>query len=1584
MSKLSQIRILVRQTRALTEKNLLIAVVKHPISTLFRAVLVPIAFMVLLSNIKNFLIAKNGFSVGSPQPVQSLSNNILKTQKLVFVQPAGLGPDVTEVIQTLTDPLRQASKQLVFLADANDLLTTCQESLQGLSDCFAAVVFNDSPLTFGKNKIWNYTIRTDSALSGGNFFASQHSSDEQTVNLPLQVAIDNAITNSSIVPNEYMYTSISQSTQDDNTRKAYQGLIISTYGIAFFIGIVSGIYHLVGMVTTEREEGMAQLIDAMGGSPVARVYSYVLAFHMIYLPSWIVIGIVFWAEVFKTSSVLISLFWQVFNGMAITSASVFAAMFFSRAQLSGVYCVLGFLVTAVVGQIIDSRSHSVGASAILTLIFPSMNYMFMLGNMGRFERENLPTDMLHALRSTPDQIVPGSVSVIVLWVFLWIQIIIYPVMAVYVERWMHGSTSKDRTLAPGATKGSPTDAVEIRGLTKIYSIPFRRRWFSRQKSSAVVAVQDLDLKARKGQILCLLGANGSGKTTTLDMIGGLQRLTSGSIEIDAASSQLGICPQRNVLWDELTVTEHIKVWNNIKSPNDGKVAFQELIEACDLTSKASARSGTLSGGQKRKLQLACMFVGGSTVCLLDEVSSGLDPLSRRRIWNIILAERSKRTMILTTHFLDEADVLADHIAIISLGSLKCEGSAVELKTKLGGGYRVHLPGTAHGPELPFKTKHLPDETVYNVPSSEKAVEVISKLESTRQAEVYVNGPTIEDVFLKVVQDAEIPYHPANENLREALDENDLPQEAAGPADMKMSSGEDLTFLQQSKILFHKRFTILLRSWFPHMFALLIPIAASPAVKTFLANYKPPMCSGLAFRDFNVPQPLNILSVAQEIGNLQILAGPSSINQSLYDVVSSFPVGLGVSLSNFTKQFIFENSLGDFENHLATSFTNITPGAIYMGSNTTVPTYAFVGDYGIIPAMLMQNLWTQLRSGIAVAAYYTPFDSLISYFCLIQAVYPAFFALYPTLERIRYVRALQYSNGVRPTPMWFSYILFDSMFVLLIAASCTIAVSQEAPWWYNAAYVFPILWLYGIASIIFVYIVSLYASSQLGAFAFAAGGQAIMFLISLLVFVVVNTFTKASSLQHTVDATTFGLNILFPIGNVVRALLVGLNIYNVNCRNNRYISSPNSIYAYGGPILYLVLQICFLFCLLLWLDGGNIPSFLQRSQTQQDHEHELQAITQDVVEEKKRVEESESDSLRVLQLIKRFGSTTAVDDVSFGIGPGIFALLGPNGAGKSTIINLIRGEIRPDNGMVLLQGKNILTDVRSARKHLGVCPQFDALDLLTTRQHLEFYARAKGIATVQQDVESVIAKVSLTGYEDRSASKLSGGNKRKLSLAIALLGDPPVLILDEPSSSMDAASKRNMWRILMEIMANRSILLTTHSMEEADALASRAAIISKRILTVGTTAYLRKKYGDVYHVHIVLSSAPTSSAEEMKSVEEWAERTLSGVKFDSFGSYHGQIRFSVPTVRLHDVSQDEVNGEIHPVVGETVASPLRRGRVGELFELLESNKQRMGLKFYSIGATTLDQVFLNVVTENDVLEEGYAAANPSKRRSWWCL
>lgn len=190
------------------------------------------------------------------------------------------------------------------------------------------------------------------------------------------------------------------------------------------------------------------------------------------------------------------------------------------------------------------------------------------------------------------------------------------------------------------------------------------------------------------------------------------------------------------------------------------------------------------------------------------------------------------------------------------------------------------------------------------------------------------------------------------------------------------------------------------------------------------------------------------------------------------------------------------------------------------------------------------------------------------------------------------------------------------------------------------------------------------------------------------------------------------------------------------------------------------------------------------------------------------------------------------------------------------------------------------------------------------------------------------------------------------------------------------------------------------MEEADALATRAGIISKRILALGTTDFLRKKYGNVYHIHLILKSGPLATAEEMQKVEQWVEKSFAGVRFDSFGSYHGQIKFSVPalTAPPSDTLLDEktkTGDELTPEstdsdeevvkqqltsleAGEAVEG--KRSGIKALFSILEDNREAIGLEFYSVGATTLDQVFLNVVQENNVLEEGYAPVG-GKKRKW---
>ena len=153
----------------------------------------------------------------------------------------------------------------------------------------------------------------------------------------------------------------------------------------------------------------------------------------------------------------------------------------------------------------------------------------------------------------------------------------------------------------------------------------------------------------------------------------------------------------------------------------------------------------------------------------------------------------------------------------------------------------------------------------------------------------------------------------------------------------------------------------------------------------------------------------------------------------------------------------------------------------------------------------------------------------------------------------------------------------------------------------------------------------------------------------------------------------------------------------------------------------------------------------------------------------------SDALRVLGVSKTFrGAGTVVDSVSFGVAQDtIFALLGPNGAGKTTTLNIVRGDLAPDAGDVRANGHSVVRSTQAARHALGVCPQFTAIDSqLTVREHLLIYGRLKGLyrgEELKRNVENLMRATSLHIYADRLASKLSGGNQRKLSLAIALIG-----------------------------------------------------------------------------------------------------------------------------------------------------------------------------------------------------------------------
>merc|ERR1711998_513420 len=248
--------------------------------------------------------------------------------------------------------------------------------------------------------------------------------------------------------------------------------------------------------------------------------------------------------------------------------------------------------------------------------------------------------------------------------------------------------------------------------------------------------------------------------------------------------------------------------------------------------------------------------------------------------------------------------------------------------------------------------------------------------------------------------------------------------------------------------------------------------------------------------------------------------------------------------------------------------------------------------------------------------------------------------------------------------------------------------------------------------------------------------------------------------------------------------------------------------------------------------------------------------EDVMKEEERVRslDHRNTAIQLVGLRKVFTQThppkVAVSGVTLGIDTGeVFGLLGPNGAGKTTTIHMLSGHTLATGGHAFVGGHDV-TDrnkgVANVRKVIGLCPQFDTVwPTLTVQEHLLLYARLKGVTSEYESAaaQSVAAQVELSGdayYQQ--ASQLSGGMRRRLSLGIALVGNPKIVFLDEPTTGLDPETKMGVWRIIERQKEGRAIILTTHSMEEADALSTRIGIMAEgRLRCIGTQLHLKNKF-----------------------------------------------------------------------------------------------------------------------------------------------
>ncbi len=231
------------------------------------------------------------------------------------------------------------------------------------------------------------------------------------------------------------------------------------------------------------------------------------------------------------------------------------------------------------------------------------------------------------------------------------------------------------------------------------------------------------------------------------------------------------------------------------------------------------------------------------------------------------------------------------------------------------------------------------------------------------------------------------------------------------------------------------------------------------------------------------------------------------------------------------------------------------------------------------------------------------------------------------------------------------------------------------------------------------------------------------------------------------------------------------------------------------------------------------------------------------------------AIRARELVKEYDGTLALRGVSFDVREGeVFGLLGPNGAGKTTLMNILAGVVLPTSGKAEVLGHDVVAESRAVRELIGFCPQETvAYEELSALENMMFYAGLYGLprSEAKRRAKELLDFMGLWEVAKKPVKEFSGGMKRRLNLAIALINDPRVLLLDEPTTGLDPRARREVWRYVEELRAEkRTVLLATHYMEEADRLSDRVAIMDLgRIVALDTPEALKKTVGELSVIEV---------------------------------------------------------------------------------------------------------------------------------------
>ncbi|XP_061471616.1 ABC-type organic anion transporter ABCA8-like isoform X2 [Rhineura floridana] len=1145
----------------------------------------------------------------------------------------------------------------------------------------------------------------------------------------------------------------------------------------------------------------------------------------------------------------------------------------------------------------------------------------------------------------------------------------------------HGNIFSDN-IEPVPPEFDGKEAIRLNNIKKTYKV----------KSMETEALRGLSLDIYEGQITAVLGRSGAGKTTLLNILSGLLKPSDGSAAIfkyniseredmEQIREISAVCPQFNIQFEFLTVKENLKTFAKIKGipSSDVENEVQKLLTLLDISAIQDTQANRLSGGQKRKLSLGITFLGEPQVLLLDEPTAGLDPYSRHQVWALLNERKAGRVTLLTTQLMDEADILADRKAFVSHGRLKCVGSSLFLKKKWGIGYhlRMHVNEFCdperttslvkqYIPAAKLSEEHE-NELSYTLPleNVNKFPDLFCDMDHKTELGIVNYGvtmTTLEDVFLKLEWNETIDGKNYEEGGKDAaeMEQDLLLLSDTGKTTMRGTA----LWRQQVCAMARMQFLNLRREG--KVWGSLLLLSG-----VLLAPFLVQLVSFAIWENLHYEElhPKLYFEPGKEsfggsAGLLILNDTGASIDNFIHGVKSQNVLVEIVSGRNLSDQLVHNGAIKIALEDKKYRFTLICHVEV---------TNCFPVLVNIISNALLQmlNSTAHIRIWSQVFMYEHSSIELWSFFHQLSVIgmflYPAFPAHF-AMTSIRYYKIKTRSqlrvSGLFPSAYWCGLALVD------IPLHWILLVFLLWPWFRLLSIVGPhghtiiifslvsFLFGYGASVVLFLYVFAFIFRKKWHTSSFWSFIFILMNVIALIIYIVMTAFFTTY-----VD---FLLILILPIFPSI-TFLISFTMLMYELAEDDNAENMNRLLMSSFVTYFHCIVLIFLLRYLVMKYGRPVmrrdPIFRitpQRKSRRQNPEEAIEGDDRDVQDERARVQsalasanQKERPVILVHNLRKEYKSEktcscfknskargkVATRNLSFCVKKGeVLGLLGPNGAGKSTTVNMITGDTDLTAGQVLIKGADAAATEENAAGFLGYCPQEDALwSNLTMKEHLEIFAAVKGIqkGAAAIAINRIVQALGLQDHLKKKIKTLPAGLTRKLCFALSMLGNPTLMLLDEPTAGIDPKGKRQVWKAIQTVLKdkNQGAILTTHNMEEAEAVCDRVAImVTGQLRCLGSIQYLKSKFGKNYLLQI-----------KVKGVDQG--ELLNTHILQIFPRAARQERIS--TLLAYKIPMED-------------ALPLSKA-----FSMLEEAKQSFSFKEYSFSLNTLEQVFLNFCKEQEL-------------------